>query len=217
MSPLIYVGIGIVLIILIIVVVFLMKGDNKDDGIDYKKLKPLDSSTRRTSSEDEEEEEKKYVLPEIKPIQRKPIPRNKIDMTPSVEFNLNKRVLKLKGTNFCIDADEQGWLQQNKPIFLFPCHGKKNQQISTSDMGQLFFQFPPKCMHVSNISANQKVRQFMCDNLASEQQFWEYDEKQRIKLSSNTNLCLGVSSANQMSELEIQPCSDNPLQKWVVG
>lgn len=219
MSPLIYVGIGIGVIILIIVIVFLMKGDNKDDGIDYKKLKPLDSTSRRTSSEEEEEEEKKYVLPEIKPIQRKPNKKNTIDMTATVDLNMRQNILKLKGTNLCVDAKTPPnifALKNGGPIYLYACHGKQNQRISSSALGNLFFSYPPVCLHASNPVANQKVRQFICDDMASEQQHWEYDEKQRLRLSMNSNFCLSVSSPNQMSELEIQPCSDNPLQKWVI-
>jgi len=218
MSALIYVSIGIVLIILIIVVVFLMKGD-KDDGIDYKKLKPLDSNTRRTSSEEEEEEEKKYVLPEIKPIQRKPNKKNTIDMTPTVDLNMRQNILKLKGTNLCVDAKMPPnifTIRSGDPIFLYPCHGKNNQRISSSAVGHLFFKYPPVCLHASKLAANEKVRQSVCNDMASEQQYWEYDEKQRLRLSMNSNFCLSVSSPNQMSELEIQPCSDNPLQKWVI-
>lgn len=220
MSPLIYVGIGVGVLILIIVIIFLMKDDDKDDGIDYKKLKPLDSNSRRPSNDEEEEEEKKYVLPEIKPIQRKPNKRNTIDMTQTVDLNMRQNILKLKGTNLCVDAKMPPnifTIRSGDPIFLYPCHGEKNQRISSSAIGHLFFKYPPVCLHASNPVENEKVRQGVCSNMATEQQNWEYDEKQRLRLSMNSNLCIGVSSPNQMSELEIQPCSDDPLQKWVIG
>ncbi len=211
----IIVGIAVFVIILIIIlVIFLSKKDTPAE-----KLPKL--SSKRVVFEDEEqtEEEKKYYLPEIKPIIVKPIqkrPRPVIDNTQAVPFSLSRQTVKLKDTNLCIDAIEKGWLANNQPIILYPCHGKRNQQLSTSEVGLMFFSFPPKCMSVSP-SVNQAVKQNPCDDMALETQWWEYDSKERIRLSNNPSLCLGVSNIQPGTNLQIQTCSDSNNQKWVVN
>lgn len=221
MSPLIYVAIAAVIIIIIVLIIFLSKKEEDPrQRIQPRKITP---NNNKSSDEEEpaEEEVKKYFVPEIKPIDLKPTqrkPRPVIDTTSTVPFSLNRRPIKLKDTNLCIDADSKNWfLSTNQPINLYPCHGKNNQQLSTSELGHLFFSFPPKCMSVNSVSINEPVKQNPCDNIASEQQWWEYDEKQRIRLSNNPSFCLGVASAQANTSLQIQTCSDSNNQKWIVN